>query len=467
MFTNLLKIAIRMSKLAIYTMIICQSMLMAMATETDAQHKFLREISVELGTDDEERKLLDLISEIEAKSDFHFAYSKASMRKLDINLPGGSWSMDELMREISEQLHLSIRRVNETISLMPVAASDNLPEIREEFAEQQTISGKVTDLEGEGLPGATILEKGTTNGTITDVDGNFSLQVGDEAVLQVSFVGYQAQEIPVNGRSSINIELADDISSLEEVVVVAYGTQKKETVTGAINSVRTETILSSPVTNVSSSLAGRVPGLTTVQRSGEPGNDQTTLKIRGIGTLSTGAQSDPLILVDGVQRNTIDLIDPNEIESFNILKDASATAVFGVRGANGVILITTKSGKKGPAKVTVSSSAGFQSYTSYPTFTSAYEWATLFNEGTFNQLGPDATLPFSETDLQKIRDQTDPVVYPNTDFKELLIRDFAPQQKYNVNVSGGTDLGSYFVSFGVLSQKGIFKEYDFEGKDFN
>ena len=330
------------------------------------------------------------------------------------------------------------------------------------------VKGTVTDVSGELLIGVAVAAKGTTIGTTTDPNGKYSLSgLSGTGTLVFSFIGMKTMEIPIRGKSIINVKMEADSKGLDEVVVVAYGVQKKATLTGAISSVSTAEILSSPALNVSSALAGRLPGLTVAQRSGEPGRDGSNLKIRGISTLSTGSESDPLILVDGVARNTINDIDANEIESLSVLKDASATAVFGVRGANGVILITTKTGKKGPAKVSFSSNVGFQSYTLYPNFVSAFEWATLYNEGTRNQNGPAAQLPFDEATLKIIKDNSNPAVYPNTDWKSLLLRSSAPQMKYNVNISGGNDQGSYFVSMGLLDQKGIFKEIDFESKDFN
>jgi TonB-linked SusC/RagA family outer membrane protein len=344
---------------------------------------------------------------------------------------------------------------------------ENKTIVSQSSQQQKTISGKIVDASGAQMPGVSVVVKGTTQGSISDNTGSYTISsVPNNATLIFSFIGMKSQEIQVLGKSIINVTLLEENVGLAEVVVVGYGTQKRETVTGAINSVRSEAILSSPATNISSALTGRVPGLTVVQRSGEPGNDVSNLKIRGIGTLRTGAESNPLILVDGVERNTINEIDANEIETFNVLKDASATAVFGVRGANGVILITTKTGKKGPAKINLSASQGFQSFTMYPNFVSAYEWATLYNEGTRNQGGPAAVLPFDEAKLQIIKDNSNPAVYPNTDWKKLLLRSFAPQTRFGLNISGGNELGSYFVSFGLLNQKGIFKEWNLEGKDF-
>src|SRR5690606_38879693 len=216
---------------------------------------------------------------------------------------------------------------------------------------QAPVSGTVTDARGEPLPGVSVLVQGGPDGATTDTEGRYRLNdVAPDATLVFRFIGYTTDEQPVNGRTTINVQLEEDAETLEEVVVVGFGTQKKATLTGAISKMEGEQLVQSPTANISNSLVGRLPGLVALQPSGEPGYDQSRLKIRGIGTLNEGAESDPLVLVDGVPRN-FNEIDPHEIENISILKDASATAVFGVRGANGVILITTKSGKSGKPQI--------------------------------------------------------------------------------------------------------------------
>lgn len=333
---------------------------------------------------------------------------------------------------------------------------------------QRKITGQVTDTNGEVLIGVNIVEIETTNGTITDENGFFSIILKTQhPKLKISYIGYKEVIVNINSNDQfINVTLDEDTELLSEIVVVGYGQQKKETVTGAINSISSKEILQSPVPSVSNAITGKLPGLTAIQRSGEPGKDGATIKIRGIGTLNSGAESDPLILVDGVERSSMDMLDPNEIQSFNILKDASATAVFGVRGANGVILITTKTGEEGKPQISFSTNIGFQSYTMMPKLVNSYEWATLRNEGTYNELGANATLPFDEIALEAYKNHTDPIVYPDVDWVDKLLRPFSLQQQYNINVSGGTKVAKYFISFGMLDQDGIYREPKVEGLDF-
>ena len=211
---------------------------------------------------------------------------------------------------------------------------------------QVTVTGNVRDERGDEVIGATVLLIGSQHGVITDVDGNFKLNVPNAktAVLQISYVGYETQKIALKGKTKISVTLAEVANALNEVMVVAYGTQKKETLTGAISSVKTDGLLRSPNASIASSLAGQVTGLSSVSTSGQPGKEDPSIYIRGVGSLTEGASS-PLILVDGVERSFFQM-DPNEIESVTVLKDASATAVFGVRGANGVILVTTRRGHR-------------------------------------------------------------------------------------------------------------------------
>lgn len=323
---------------------------------------------------------------------------------------------------------------------------------------QSVVSGKVIDpLTGEGIPGVTVQVKGTGTGTVTDIDGHYQLNVPDEnAVLIFSFIGYHSEEVPVNGRSKIDISLMEDIMNLDEVVVIGYGTQKKETMTGAISTIETEKLVQSPVANISNSLVGRLPGLIALQSSGEPGFDQSNIRIRGIGTLNAGDESAPLILVDGVPRNFNEL-DPNEIASISILKDASATAVFGVRGANGVILVTTKTGISGKPQISYTSNFGFQSPTQLPEMLSSYEYAKLRNEANENM----GQAPyFSDQDLELYKAGTDPYFHPNVDWFDLVLKDYSLRHQHNFNIRGGSEATKYFISLGYFDQNGAYDVQD-------
>ena len=241
------------------------------------------------------------------------------------------------------------------------------------------MEGLITDKEGEPVIGASVFLKGTSNGTVSNVDGQFALEVPDNAVLAVSYIGYAPMEVVVKGRSNLKITMREDnAQSLNEVVVVGYGKQKKASVTAAIASVTTKDLVQTPQANVSNMLVGKMPGLIAVQRSGAPGEDASNLLVRGVSTFTDN--SAPLVMIDGVERPNFDGIDPNEIESVNILKDASATAIYGVRGANGVVLITTRKGQLGQPHLSYSGNVALQQPTAQPHYLNSADYATLYNE---------------------------------------------------------------------------------------
>lgn len=240
------------------------------------------------------------------------------------------------------------------------------------------VKGRVTDTLNEAMPGVNVQVKGSSQGTITDVNGNYSITVANKnAVLVFSFIGYTNVEMPVGKQTSMNVQLKEDSQNLEEVVVVAYGTKTKATITGALSTVGTEELNKVPVASITNVLAGALPGVSTVQTSGQPGKDAAAIYVRGSGSLSNAA-SKPLVLVDGIERE-FSQIDPNEVESISVLKDASSTAVFGVRGANGVVLVTTRRGTSGKPTISVSTSLGLQQPISLVSQTDSYGFAKFWN----------------------------------------------------------------------------------------
>lgn len=322
----------------------------------------------------------------------------------------------------------------------------------------KTVTGKVTDENGEPVPGVNIVIRGTVSGTITDMDGNYSINVNAGAVLMFSYIGYVVEEIPVDNRSVVNVALVPNLQELQEVVVIGYGEQKKVTVTGAINSISSEELMKSPTSSVGNSLAGKVTGLASIQYSGQPGADDPSLFIRGISTLNDAS---PLMLVDGVERSFMQL-DPTEIESVSVLKDASATAVYGVRGANGVIIVTTKRGTKGPAKINVNLSSGLQQPTRLLEFADSYTYALRFNETQLNDGVDPENLRFSEEVVEAFRTGSNPIIFPSVDWVDYVIKPAAFQTQNSISINGGTDKVKYFVSTGYLKQDGLFRSFDLD-----
>ena len=330
-----------------------------------------------------------------------------------------------------------------------------------EGMQQNTVkvTGTVKDTNGEPIIGANVMVVGSATGVITDIDGNFTLNVPVGSKLQFSFIGYKEQVVPVKKGISLNIVLEEDAQMLGEVEVVAYGVQKKVSVTGAISSMRGDDLLKTPAGSISNILSGQVTGISSVQYSGEPGADAAVIYVLGIATTNNAT---PLIQVDGVERD-FSQIDPNEIESVTILKDASATAVFGVRGANGVILITTKRGAEGKAKISFTTSAGVNVRTKELEFANSYQYASYVNMMRTN----DGNEPlYSDEQLAAFRDHTNPLLYPDINWIDYCMNKAAFQSQHNVSISGGTNNMRYFVSAGLFTQDGMFKQFNLTD-DFN
>lgn len=307
--------------------------------------------------------------------------------------------------------------------------------------------GLVKDATGESVIGASVVVKGTTNGTITDFDGNFSLdgiKKGD--VIVISYVGYQTQEIKWNG-SPLNVILKEDSKTLSEVVVVGYGTQKKANLSGSVAMVDSKELENRPIQNVSSGLQGLMPGVAITGTNGAPGQDAGKIRVRGIGTLN---EAGPYILVDGIETGTLSAVDPNDIESISVLKDAASAAIYGSKAANGVVLITTKRGKTGQTKISYSGYLSFQNATNMIERMGSYEYASLLNQALEAE---GMSKRFNNTELQKFKDGNDPL-YPDTDWYDLAYKT-GVQHRHNVNINGGSENVKYMASLGYLNQTGI------------
>ena len=315
---------------------------------------------------------------------------------------------------------------------------------------QKTVTGTIT-ADGSPLPGVSVIEQGTVNGVLSDFDGNYSITLQDDnSSLIFSYLGFLTQTLSASfllrGESQVDVSLVEDVAKLEVVVVTGYGKQKRVNITGAVGSVSNETLTVAPVSNVSQSLAGRLPGLIYKQESGLPGGDVALLSIRGFGA--------PLVIVDGVP-SSMNNIDSESIESISILKDASA-AVYGARAGNGVILVTTKRGKQGKTNITFKSSMSFQKPVDLVKMASSGQMAELSREAHTNSGQPEATQRFTQAEVDLFYAGTDPD-YPNTDWGDVVLRDNAPTQEYSLAVRGGTEKIKYYGNIGLLDQETMFK----------
>ena len=322
------------------------------------------------------------------------------------------------------------------------------------YAQETTVTGSVFDDQGEPLIGATVMVAKSTIGTSTDLDGNFSIKCKPGAKLVFSYVGYETQEVPA--KQGMQVILKESASMLDAVEVVAFGTQKKVTMTGAVSSIKNEDLTRTPVSSVNNVLAGQLSGVSTVQYSGEPGSDAADIFVRGKATFNSD-NAKPLIQVDGVERDMWD-IDPNEIESISVLKDASATAVFGVRGANGVILVTTKRGKEGKAKIDVSLNFSAQQPTKLIEMANSVEYANFYN---YMMQSDGQGAVFSDEVIERFAatDYINSVRFPNMRWTDYIFKKTTFQQQHNVNISGGNKRVRYFISAGFFSQDGIFNQF--------
>jgi len=383
----------------------------------------------------------DVLNQIESKSEFFFLFNQ---KQIDVNRKVSIEAKDEKISDILDDLFAGTDVKHQVIDRQIVLTTTSVTENQQ---QGKKVTGKVSDSSGASLPGVSVVVKGTTTGVITDNSGNYALSnIPDNATLQFSFVGMKMQELFVGSKTTINVTLAEDAIGLEEVIAIGYGTQKKGNLTGSIGSVKSEELTLAPVASTSNALAGRLPGLVSLQSSGQPGSDAAALSIRGFGSA--------LVIVDGIESN-FNNIDPNQIESISILKDGSAS-IYGSRAGNGVILITSKRGKDQKPIITLNSSYTLQGITYMPKPASAGQYAEMEREKWLQAGKPIASAPFTEEQIKKYYDGTDPQ-YPNTNWYKETVRDWAPQQQHNLSVRGGSDKIKYYGFFGYLDQQTMWK----------
>ncbi len=382
-----------------------------------------------------------LLESLEQQTGYHFLYDDDLLSKSEpVTLDVKDASLDQVLTKCfaNQPFTYVIKKTNVIITakVAPVVSTPAVSQI--------TVAGTVTDEQNQPMESVSVVMKGTTQGVVTTKDGRYTISLpGGDAVLVFSSVGYETKEIPVNGRSVINVSLSPKANGLNDVVVVGYGTQKKGTITGSIATVKTEDITVAPVASTINSLAGRLPGLISQQSSGQPGADQAAISIRGYGQA--------IWIVDGVESD-FNNIDPNEIESISILKDGAAS-IYGARAGNGVVLVTTKRGKAGKPDITFNSSFTLQDNTYMASPVSSAEYATLENELYTNE-GKQA--PYTQDQINKYQAGNDPA-YPNTNWEKVATKSFAPQTNQNLSVRGGSDNIKYFGFFGYLDQNPMWR----------
>ncbi|WP_201723385.1 SusC/RagA family TonB-linked outer membrane protein [Zobellia sp. OII3] len=411
----------------------------------------------------------EVIQEIEQLSDYKFLLNRKDVDLYrEVSIKVKKKLISTILNELFEGTNIRFEVLHKQIILkkakIPIKKPVVLPLTGQSLPviDQFSVSGMVTDEDGNPLPGANIVEKGTTNGVTADFDGNFSIELADEnATLVISYIGFSTMEVSAEGQANINVQLKESAAGLEEVVVVGYGTQKKVTLTGAISNLKGEEVLKSPTTNVSQALGGRMAGVTTVQRSGEPGADDTVIRIRGSNTLGDNSA---LVVVDGVPGRSLSRIDPNSIESITVLKDVSA-AIYGSQAANGVILVKTKRGRLGKPSLTFNYNQGFNQPTRIPEMANGSEYARLQSE---IDIYAGRSPRYSDEEIAMFSSNSDSWLYPNTDWFDEVLKPWSGQKNVNGQISGGGEYVNYFISGGYKFQDAYYrnsvsnyKQYDF------
>lgn len=390
-------------------------------------------------------KVEQFFTEIEKKSEFVILYKKGIIENKTISVNSKDESIEEILNKALPPLNLSYYINGNQII---VVEKREVPKVKETVQTPFFDSnGAIVDINAEPLTGVSVIEKGTTNGTITDVDGKFILKVKPNATLVISYIGFQSKEL--KAATNMKITLEEQATELEDIVVIGYGVQKKVNLTGSVATIGSKDIENRPIQNISSGLQGLMPGVSITGLNGAPGLDNGTIRVRGVGTLNN---ANPYILVDGVETGTLNAVDPNDIESISVLKDAASAAIYGSKASNGVILVTTKRGKSGKVSVSYNGYLSFQNATKTIDRMGSLEYATLYNQ----VLEADGrSKRFTDEELAKFKAGNDPL-YPDTDWYGLAYKT-GVQHRHNVNVSGGGDNVKYMASLGYLNQTGILR----------
>ena len=399
----------------------------------------------------------DLFGYIEQNSEFVFLYRSEDFNTTKkVNVEAKDATINEVLDQAlkGEKVEYDVYE-RQVVIRKAGELSSNLQQ-----PQKKTITGRVTDINDQPIPGVSVVVKGTTIGVNTDTNGNFNLSVPNDArMLTFSFVGMKTQEVIAGKKTTINLVLEEEAVGLDEVVAVGYGTQKKYSVIGSITTINPLKLKVGTTRSLSNNLGGQLAGVIAVQRSGEPGYDNSNFWIRGISTF--GGNRNPLVLVDGIERS-LDNLDPEEIASFSILKDASASAVYGVRGANGVILINTKRGEIGKPKITIRAEQGFTQPSQLPKFIGAADYLDIMN-GIRKEAGQEGL--YSQERIDNIRNKVDPDLYPDVNWLDLITKDQASNSRVNFSVSGGSKILRYSLVASFYSEDGILERDKSQGWD--
>lgn len=440
---------IRTMKISTFFLMVCLIQAVAGKVYSQEQEITLKEKGVSLEK---------LFQQIEKITDYHFLYRTEAYldlsQKVDINAQGSK--VRDVLNKVLSNTGIEYKLVGNKLIVIASVSQQKI-----------IVKGNVKDSLGNTLPGVTIIVKGTKKVAITDINGNYSLQItNNDKILVFSFIGMKKQEVLIGEQSVINVVMNSESSNLEEVVVVGYGTQKKTSMVSSIASVDI-TKIKGPSSNLTTMLAGQIAGMISYQRSGEPGKDNAQFFIRGLGTFGAG-KVDPLILIDGMESTSTDMarLQPDDISGFSVLKDATASAVYGARGANGVILITTKSGIEGQTKLNFRVENSLSSNTQNFKFADNITYMNLANEAALTR-NPLSPIPYSQDKIDRTAAGDNPLLYPSNDWIKQLIKDYTLNQRYNLNFSGGSAKARYYIAGTYNVDNGVLNNNSLNGFDSN
>ena len=396
-----------------------------------------------------------VIKEIKKNSEFDFVFDYDLIERVKaVSIDAKNAGIEEILDECLKETNLNFKIDDKVIMLLPTTEQQVVVVVKDD--EKITIRGTVTDRGGEAIIGANVYIKGTTIGTITDINGEYTIDVEKDNIIVFSFIGMISHEEVVTGKRVLIIELKADVSELDDIVVVGFGSQKKESVVGSMSTIKPAE-LKIPSSNLTTALAGRISGIISHQSSGEPGKDNAQFFVRGITTFAQGAG--PLILIDGVELTANDLarLNPDDIESFSVMKDATSTAVYGARGANGVIYVVTKSGVEGKAQVNFRVENSFSTNTMMPKIANGITYMEKYNEAVLTRI-PGALAPFSDEKIYNTKNNTNPNMFPNVDWQKEMIKDWTRNNRFNVSVRGGGKIARYYIAGNYSQDNGILKD---------
>lgn len=413
--------------------------------------------SYKLSLHKQNSSILDILKEIEKNSEFTFFYND---NRVNVNRPTNVNVTDATLPEALDHILANTGYVYQIIDRQVLIKSSE-KRSSDEIKQSKLVSGVITDQNGDAVIGANVLEKGTTNGTITDIDGKFNLTVSPNAIIEVSYIGYKPQEIKVDGRSTINIKMQEDTETLDEVVVVGYGTMKKKDLTGSVAAINGDALASRKTTQLSSALQGATSGVLVSRDNNAPGATAGSIKVRGVTTMG---DTSPLVIVDGVPGD-INQVNPNDVESMSVLKDAASSSIYGSRAAAGVILITTKRAKENDLNLRYDFEYGWEVPTKQPKYVGLQRYLEMTNELRYNDNvagGWNQTYSKDQIANWYNNSLTDPNNYPNTDWQDLIMKSSAPRQSHAINVSGGSKVVRTKLSFTYDKIDGLYADRFYE-----